>query len=373
MTDLLEPGTAADVASGGGTGPPGAGPAHLGRAEHRHDAVDGDRCPPDRGLAPAVRRDRRVVRRRGGGPGGAGRARRRGLRLREHPARRRQHARLGGGAARLRLLGVRPAQDAAGRRHRPGHARPHRRPGAQPPAAPAGGVLRRRPQLRRAAGGAGPRRHRGRRRRLQRGRRLRDRLGAAEFIDIEDVPGAFAVPLDRVRLDALPPDGAWLRPTKGPARVRRAATPPAAAADRSGRRAGVRPHPGRGGRPAPQGRGPRRCRWTGVPTTVVRRLVGALLAGDQPAGDDGRAVDQDRGGTRRRGGGAVAAPGPRLRHRHRPRGRHGLPRLGAAGPLPGARPGRAVPPRAAPRRDADAGLPLPAVALAAGPPAPRGC
>ena len=34
------------------------------------------------------------------------------------------------------------------------------------------------------------------------------------FIDIEDVPGAFAVPLDRVRLDALPADGAWLRPTK---------------------------------------------------------------------------------------------------------------------------------------------------------------
>jgi putative heme uptake system protein len=35
-----------------------------------------------------------------------------------------------------------------------------------------------------------------------------------EFIDIEDVPGAFAVPLDRVRLDALPPAGAWLRPTR---------------------------------------------------------------------------------------------------------------------------------------------------------------
>ena len=34
------------------------------------------------------------------------------------------------------------------------------------------------------------------------------------FIDIEDVPGAFAGPLDRVRLDALPTDGAWLRPTK---------------------------------------------------------------------------------------------------------------------------------------------------------------
>jgi uncharacterized protein len=35
-----------------------------------------------------------------------------------------------------------------------------------------------------------------------------------QFIDIEDVPGAFAAPLDRVRLDALPADGAWLRPTK---------------------------------------------------------------------------------------------------------------------------------------------------------------
>jgi uncharacterized protein len=28
------------------------------------------------------------------------------------------------------------------------------------------------------------------------------------------VPGAFVEPLDRVRLDALPPDGAWLRPTR---------------------------------------------------------------------------------------------------------------------------------------------------------------
>jgi putative heme uptake system protein len=35
-----------------------------------------------------------------------------------------------------------------------------------------------------------------------------------QFIDIEDVPGAFTEPLDRVRLDALPPDGAWLRPTR---------------------------------------------------------------------------------------------------------------------------------------------------------------
>ena len=34
------------------------------------------------------------------------------------------------------------------------------------------------------------------------------------FIDIEDVPGAFVEPLDRVRLDALPADGAWLRPTR---------------------------------------------------------------------------------------------------------------------------------------------------------------
>jgi uncharacterized protein len=35
-----------------------------------------------------------------------------------------------------------------------------------------------------------------------------------EFIDIEDVPGAFAAPLDRVRLDNLPAGGAWLRPTR---------------------------------------------------------------------------------------------------------------------------------------------------------------
>ena len=35
-----------------------------------------------------------------------------------------------------------------------------------------------------------------------------------QFIDIEDVPGAFVEPLDRVRLDALPADGAWLRPTR---------------------------------------------------------------------------------------------------------------------------------------------------------------
>ncbi len=34
------------------------------------------------------------------------------------------------------------------------------------------------------------------------------------FVDLEDVPGAFTVPLDRVRLDALPPQGAWLRPTR---------------------------------------------------------------------------------------------------------------------------------------------------------------
>ena len=34
------------------------------------------------------------------------------------------------------------------------------------------------------------------------------------FVDLEDVPGAFTTPLDRVRLDALPPQGAWLRPTR---------------------------------------------------------------------------------------------------------------------------------------------------------------
>ena len=34
------------------------------------------------------------------------------------------------------------------------------------------------------------------------------------FLDLEEVPGAFQHPLDRTRLDSLPPDGAWLRPTK---------------------------------------------------------------------------------------------------------------------------------------------------------------
>lgn len=34
------------------------------------------------------------------------------------------------------------------------------------------------------------------------------------FVDLEDVPGAFITPLDRVRLDALPAEGAWLRPTR---------------------------------------------------------------------------------------------------------------------------------------------------------------
>ncbi|ROP45694.1 NYN domain-containing protein [Pseudokineococcus lusitanus] len=34
------------------------------------------------------------------------------------------------------------------------------------------------------------------------------------FLDIEDVPGAFTSPLPRIRLDNLPPEGAWLRPTR---------------------------------------------------------------------------------------------------------------------------------------------------------------
>jgi len=33
------------------------------------------------------------------------------------------------------------------------------------------------------------------------------------FIDLEDVEGVFTSPLNRTRLDALPPDGAWLPPT----------------------------------------------------------------------------------------------------------------------------------------------------------------
>lgn len=34
------------------------------------------------------------------------------------------------------------------------------------------------------------------------------------FIDLEEIPNAFLAPLDRVRLDALPAEGAWLRPTR---------------------------------------------------------------------------------------------------------------------------------------------------------------
>ena len=34
------------------------------------------------------------------------------------------------------------------------------------------------------------------------------------FVDLEDVPGAFISPLARVRLDNLPPEGAWLAPTR---------------------------------------------------------------------------------------------------------------------------------------------------------------
>ena len=35
-----------------------------------------------------------------------------------------------------------------------------------------------------------------------------------EFVDLEDVPGAFQVPLGRTRLTALPPGGGWFRPTR---------------------------------------------------------------------------------------------------------------------------------------------------------------
>jgi uncharacterized protein len=34
------------------------------------------------------------------------------------------------------------------------------------------------------------------------------------FVDLEDVPGAFTLPLPRVRLDSLPAGGAWLPPTR---------------------------------------------------------------------------------------------------------------------------------------------------------------
>ncbi|PPK98479.1 uncharacterized protein CLV92_101174 [Kineococcus xinjiangensis] len=35
-----------------------------------------------------------------------------------------------------------------------------------------------------------------------------------EFVDLEDVPGAFQMPLGRTRLTSLPPGGGWFRPTR---------------------------------------------------------------------------------------------------------------------------------------------------------------
>jgi uncharacterized protein len=37
---------------------------------------------------------------------------------------------------------------------------------------------------------------------------------AITFVDLEDVPGAFATPLPRLRLASLPPEGLWLPPTR---------------------------------------------------------------------------------------------------------------------------------------------------------------
>lgn len=34
------------------------------------------------------------------------------------------------------------------------------------------------------------------------------------FVDLESIPGCFATPLDRMSLDRLPPEGAWLRPLR---------------------------------------------------------------------------------------------------------------------------------------------------------------
>ena len=34
------------------------------------------------------------------------------------------------------------------------------------------------------------------------------------FVDLESIPGCFATPLDRMSLERLPPEGAWLRPLR---------------------------------------------------------------------------------------------------------------------------------------------------------------
>ena len=37
---------------------------------------------------------------------------------------------------------------------------------------------------------------------------------ALRFVDLETIPGCFAQPLDRMSLERLPPEGAWLRPLR---------------------------------------------------------------------------------------------------------------------------------------------------------------
>ncbi|WP_432484676.1 NYN domain-containing protein [Kineococcus esterisolvens] len=62
-----------------------------------------------------------------------------------------------------------------------------------------------------------------------------------EFVDLEDVPGAFQVSLGRTRLSALPPDGGWFRPTRSMRALLEEPHPPVpspAAAEQGGEQGG---------------------------------------------------------------------------------------------------------------------------------------
>ena len=96
-----------------------------------------------------------------------------------------------------------------------------------------------------------------------------------EFIDIEDVPGAFVEPLDRVRLDALPAGRRVAAAHPQPARVRQQLHRP------PGPLTGSRRSPATGrGRGTSAQAGGRPCRWRGVIAGPFRRLVAVLRRGD---------------------------------------------------------------------------------------------
>ena len=183
--------------------------------EHRHDPLDGDRGAADGGDPAAVRRHRGVVRRgRRRSPGRrAPRTSRRACSptSRRWPARSSAGWRRCAGSATRCSPGPRPSPTTTSTRAMLDHiaVRAHSH------------------LLRRLVVFSGDGRnfaepledlvragHRGRRGRLQRGGRLRDRSDLLRVHRHRGRPRRVRRAAGRVRLDALPADGAWLRPTR---------------------------------------------------------------------------------------------------------------------------------------------------------------